>query len=124
MFQDRNSPLHYAAHSGLLDCVKVRYHMHILPVNSISDDWNDNLHSLNQEKNKHQYQSLTQIGRQFQSLKCQVYSVWTSVSFPLCQRSCLIWRIMMNTYVVIFLLASFFGPKLSFQIQNFEFTAS
>ena len=62
---------------------------------------------------KHQYQSFTRIGRQFQSLKCQVYAVWTSVSFPLCQRSCLIWRIMTNTttktYVVIFLLASFFG---------------
>ena len=84
------------------------------PVNSISDNWNDNLQSFNQEKKmKHQYQSFTRIGRQFQSLKRQVYAVWTSVSFLLCQRSCLIWRIitntMTNTYVVIFLLASFFG---------------
>ena len=59
---------------------------------------------------KHRYQSFTQIGRQFQSLERQVYADWTSVSFPLCQRSCLIWRIMTNTltntmtntYVVIF----------------------
>ena len=66
-------------------------------MNSISDNWNDNLQSLNQEKMKHQYQSFTQIGRQFQSLKRQVCVVCTSVSFPLCQRSCLIWRIMTNT---------------------------
>ena len=76
---------------------------------------------------KHQYQSFTRIGRQFQSLKRQVYAVWTSVSFPLCQRCCLIWRIMTNTmrntYVVIFLLASFFGRSCS-RYQNFEFTDS
>ena len=37
---------------------------------------------------KHRYQSFTRIGRQFQSLERQVYADWTSVSFPLCQRSC------------------------------------
>ena len=30
---------------------------------------------------KHQYQSFTRNGRQFQSLKRQVHAVWTSVSF-------------------------------------------
>ena len=62
------------------------------------------------KKMKHRYQSFTRIGRQFQSLERQVYADWTSVSFPFCQRSCLIWRIMTNTltntmtntYVVIF----------------------
>ena len=70
------------------------------------------------KKIKHQYQSVTRIGRQFQSLERQVYADWTSVSFPFCQRSCLIWRIMTNTltntmtntYVVIFLSVSIFGP--------------
>ena len=77
---------------------------------------------------KHEYQSFTRIGRRFQSLKRQVYAVWTSVSFPLCQRSCLIWRIltnpMTNTYVVIFLLASFFGQSYHSRYQNFEFTGA
>ena len=62
------------------------------------------------KKIKHRYQSFTRIGRQFQSLERQIYADWTSVSFPFCQRSCLIWRIMTNTltntmtntYVVIF----------------------
>ena len=45
---------------------------------------------------KHRYQSFTRIGRQFQSLERQVYVDWTSVPFPLCQRSCLIWRTMAN----------------------------
>ena len=69
------------------------------------------------KKMKHRYQSFTRIGRQFQSLERQVYADWTSVSFPFCQRSCLIWRIMTNTltntmtntYVVIFLSVSIFG---------------
>ena len=72
-----------------------------------------------------QYQSFARIGRQFQSLKRQVYAVWTSVSFPLCQRSCLIWRIMTNTLtnidVVIFLSASFFGRSYHSRYQNFEY---
>ena len=46
------------------------------------------------EKMKHRYQSFTRFERQFQSLKRQVYAVLTSVSFPLCQKSCLIRRIM------------------------------
>ena len=75
---------------------------------------------------KHQFQSFTRIGRQFQSLKRQVYAVRTSVSFPVCQRSCLIWQIMTNTmtntYVVIFLSASFFGRSYHSRYQNFEFT--
>ena len=45
---------------------------------------------------KHQYQSFTRIGRQLHSLKRQVYADWTSVSFPLCQRSSLIWRKVTN----------------------------
>ena len=93
---------------------------------NVLDNWNDNLQSLNQEKMKHQRQSFTRIGRQFQSLKRQVYAVWTSVSSPLCQRSCLIWRIMTNTltniYIVIFLSASFFGRSYHSRYQNFEFT--
>ena len=104
------------------------------PVNSISDDWNDNLLSFNREKMKHQYQSFTRIEHQFQSLKRQVYADWTSVLFPLCQRSCLIWRTMANndehifeynasTYVVIFLLASIFGQGYHSKYQNFKFTA-
>ena len=100
----------------------------IEPVNSISDNWNDNLQSLNQEKMKHRYQSFARIGRQFQSLKRQVYAVWTSVSFPLCQRSYFMWRIMTNTLtnidVVIFLSASFFGRSYHSRYQNFEFTGS
>ena len=98
-------------------------------VNSISDNWNDNLQSLNREKMNHRYQSFTRIGRQFQSLECQVYVDWTSVSFPLCQRSCLIWRIMAKNdeyndeyndecrdFVVSFNLWS----RLSFQISEFR----
>ena len=77
---------------------------------------------------KHQYQSFMRIGRQFQSLKRQVYAVWTSVSFSLCHRSCLIWRIMTNTmtntYVVIFLSPSFFGQSYHSRYQNFEFIAA
>ena len=76
---------------------------------------------------KHRYQSFTRIGRQFQSLKRQVYLDWTLVSFPHCQRSCLIWRIMTNamtnTYVVIFLSASIFGRGYHSRYRNFEFTA-
>ena len=75
---------------------------------------------------KHRYQSFTRIGRQFQSLERQVYADWTSVSFPLCQRSCLTWRIMTNTltntHVVIFLSASIFGRGYHSRYQNFEFT--
>ena len=79
---------------------------------------------------KHRYQSFTRIGRQFQSLERQVYADWTSVSFPFCQRSCLIWRIMTNTltntmtntYVVIFLSVSIFGRGYHSRYQNFEFT--
>ena len=83
------------------------------------------------KKMKHRYQSFTRIGRQFQSLERQVYADWTSVSFPFCQRSCLIWRIMTNTlsntmtntYVVIFLSVSIFGRGYHSRYQNFEFTA-
>ena len=79
---------------------------------------------------KHRYQSFTRIGRQFQSLERQVYADWTSVSFPFCQRSCLIWRIMTNTltntmtntYVVIFLSVSIFGRGYHSAYQNVEFT--
>ena len=93
--------------------------------------WNDNLQSFNREKMNHRYQSFTRIGRQFQSLERQVYADWTSVSFPFCQRSCLIWRIitntltntMTNTYVVIFLSVSIFGRGYHSRYQNFEFTA-
>ena len=82
------------------------------------------------EKMKHRYQSFTRIGRQFQSLEHQVYADWTSVSFPFCQRSCLIRRIMTNTltntmtstYVVIFLSVSIFGRGYHSRYQNFEFT--
>ena len=82
------------------------------------------------KKMKHRYQSFTRIGRQFQSLERQVYADWTSVSFPFCQRSCLIWRIMTNTltstmtntYVVIFLSVSIFGRGYHSRYQNFEFT--
>ena len=73
---------------------------------------------------KHRYQSLTRFGRQFQSLKRQV---WTSVSFPLCQRSCLIWRIMAKNdeYNDEYLCRDFFVGfnfwlKLSFQIPEFR----
>ena len=105
----------------------------MMPVNSIYI-WNDNLQSFNREKMKHRYQSFTRIGRQFQSLERQVYADWTSVSFPFCQRSCLIWRIMTNTltntmtntYVVIFLSVSIFGRGCRgyhSRYQNyFEFT--
>ena len=83
------------------------------------------------KKMKHRYQSFTRIGRQFQSLERKVYADWTSVSFPFCQRSCLIWRIMTNTltntmtntYVVIFLSVSIFGRGYHSRYQNFEFTA-
>ena len=82
------------------------------------------------KKMKHRYQSFTRIGRQFQSLERQVYGDWTSVSFPFCQRSCLIWRIMTNTltntmtntYVVIFFSVSIFGRGYHSRYQNFEFT--
>ena len=82
------------------------------------------------KKMKHRYQSFTRIGRQFQSLERQVYADWTSVSFPFCQRSCLIWRIMTNTltntmtntYVVIFLSVSIFGRGYHSRYHNFEFT--
>ena len=80
------------------------------------------------KKMKHRYQSFTRIGRQFQSLERQVYADWTSVSFPFCQRSCLIWRIMTNTmtstYVVIFLSVSIFGRGYHSRYQNFEFTVT
>ena len=76
---------------------------------------------------KHRYQSFTRFGRQFQSLKRQVYAVWTSVSFPLCQRSCLIWRIMAKNdeYNDEYLCRDFFvgfnfWSKLSFQITEFR----
>ena len=82
------------------------------------------------KKMKHRYLSFTRIGRQFQSLERKVYADWTSVSFPFCQRSCLIWRIMTNTltntmtntYVVIFLSVSIFGRGYHSRYQNFEFT--
>ena len=82
------------------------------------------------KKMKHRYQSFTRIGHQFQSLERKVYADWTSVSFPFCQRSSLIWRIMTNTltntmtntYVVIFLSVSIFGRGYHSRYQNFEFT--
>ena len=103
-----------------------KYVVHHRSVNSISDNWNDSLQSLNQEKNEASVPVFTRIGRQFQSLKRQAYAVSTSVSFPLCQRSSLIWRIMTNsmTHVVIFLLASFFGRSYHSRYQNFEFIAT
>ena len=81
---------------------------------------------------KHRYQSFTRIGRQFQSLERHVYADWTSVSFPFCQKSYLVWRIMTNTltntmtntYVVIFLSVSIFGRGYHSRYQNFEFTGS
>ena len=98
-----------------------------MAVNSISDNWNDNLQSSNQEKMKHRYQSFTRIGRQFQSLERQVYADWTSVSFPLCQGSCLIWRIMAKNdeYNDELLCRDFFvgfnfWTRLSFQISEFR----
>ena len=79
------------------------------------------------EKMKHRYQSFTRFGRQFQSLKRQVYAVWTSVSFPLCQRSCLIWRIIAKNdeYNDEYLCRDFFvgfnfWSNLSFQIPEFR----
>ena len=79
------------------------------------------------EKMKHRCQYFTRFGRQFQSLKRQVYAVWTSVSFPLCQRSCLIWRIMAKNdeYNDKYLCRDFFvgfnfWSKLSFQIPEFR----
>ena len=72
-------------------------------VNSISDNWNDNLQSLNQEKNEASVTSLLRgfdVSSSLPNVKFTRF--WTSVSFPLCQRSCLTWQIMMNTYVVIF----------------------
>ena len=79
------------------------------------------------EKMKHRYQSFTPFGRQFQSLKRQVYAVWTSVSFPLCQKSCLTWRIMAKNdeYNDEYLCRDFFvgfnfWSKLSFQIPEFR----
>ena len=87
---------------------------------------------------KHRYQSFRWIGRQFQSLERQVYADWTSVSFPLCQRSCLIWRTMANNddeyndeynindkYLCRdFLSVSIFGRGYHSRYQNFEFTGS
>ena len=80
------------------------------------------------KKIKHRYQSFTRVRHQFQSLERQVYAdYWTSVSFSLCQRSCLIWRIMTNTvtntYVVILSSASIFDRDYHSRYQNFEFTA-
>ena len=74
------------------------------------------------KKIKHRHQSFTRIGRQFQSLKRQFNADWTSISFPLCQRSCRIWRTMTNTYVVIFLSASIFGRGYHSRYQNFKLT--
>ena len=106
--------------------------VHSFPVNSIFliSGTITFSHSIG-KKMKHRYQSFTRIGRQFQSLERQVYADWTSVSFPFCQRSCLIWRIMTNTltntmtntYVVIFLSVSIFGSGYHSRYQNFEFTA-
>ena len=79
------------------------------------------------KKMKHRYQSFTRIGRQFQSLERQVYADWTSVSFPLCQRSCLVWRTMANNdeYNDEYLCRDFFvgfnfWSRLSFQISEFR----
>ena len=79
------------------------------------------------KKMKHRYQSFTRIGRQFQSLERQVYADWTSVSFPFCQRSCLIWRTMANNdeYNDEYLCRDFFvgfnfWSRLSFQISEFR----
>ena len=95
-------------------------------MNSISDNWNDNLQSLNQEKNEASVPVFYADWTSIPVSQMSIYAVWTSVSFPLCQRSCLIWRIMTNTmtntYVVIFLLASFFGLSYHSRYQNFEFT--
>ena len=80
--------------------------------------WNDNLQSFNREKNEASVPVF--------------YADWTSVSFPFCQRSCLIRRIMTNTltntltntYVVIFLSVSIFGRGYHSRYQNFEFTGT
>ena len=57
----------------------------------------------------------------------EVYADWTSVSFPLCQRSCLIWQIMANNdeYNDEYLCRGFFvgfnfWSRLSFQISEFR----
>ena len=103
-------------------------HSEYKPVNSKSDYWNDNLQSFNSEKNEASVPVF--------------YANWTSVpvprtsslrgldvvSFPLCRRSCLIWRTMTNTmtnsYVVIFLSVSIFGRGYHSRYQNFEFTGT
>ena len=87
--------------------------------------WNDNLQSLNREKMKHRYQSFTRIGRQFQSLERQVYADWTSVSFPFCQRSCLVCDEYTDEYNDEYLCRDFFvgfnfWSRLSFQISEFR----
>ena len=101
-------------------------------VNSKSDNWNDNLQSFNRKKNEASVPVFSRIGRQFQSLERQVYADWTSVSFPLCQRSCLIWRTMANNddeyndeYNDEYLCRDFFvgfnfWSTLSFQISEFR----
>ena len=95
-------------------------------VNSISDNWNDNLQSLNQEKNEASVPVF--------------YADWTSV--PVSQTSSLRgldvgfipplpkklpYRANNDEYNDEYLCRDFFvafisWPKLSFQIQNFEFT--
>ena len=102
----------------------------LVAVNSISDYWNGNLQSLNREKMKHQYQSFTRIGRQFQSLERQVYADWTSVSSPPLPKE-LPYMANYDEYINEyndeclcrhFLSASIFdrGPRLSFQISEFR----
>ena len=80
-------------------------------MNLISDNWNDNLQSLNQEKNEASVPVF--------------YADWTSVPVPqtLSLRGLdvgFIPPLMID--VVILLLASFFGPSYHSRYQNFEFT--
>ena len=83
------------------------------------------------EKMKHPYQSFTQIGHLFQSLERQFHVDWTLVSFPLCQRSCLIWQTIVNNdeYIDRYndecLIRNFFvgfnyWSRLTFQISRFQ----
>ena len=92
-------------------------------VNSISDNWNDNLQSLNQEKNEASVTShLRGFECQFQSPKRQVYAV-LDVSFipPLPKK--LPYMANNDEYLCCdFLLASFFGRSYHSRYQNFEFT--
>ena len=94
--------------------------------------WNDNLQSFNREKNEASVPVFYADWTSVSVPQRQVHADWTSGSFPFCQRSCLIWRIMTNTltntYVVIFLSVSIRFQFLveviipESRYQNFEFT--